>query len=248
MIRQTFSVVVSDHPMEAWLRQDRPPFVRVEVDPTETPIPGGVRIGVGFPVLEIAGIVKDADQFATRIVDALNGPAHGWSIRAGGMADGAPVICLQHVDGRMIDVNVDVEERRSLFMFRRPITEALRDVALERERQSLPHGVDRGAGFGEGWSNDHDDRHNRGELAAAAGVYALAAARLTGETQPDDRFRHDGVIPANLSGFWPWAAGWWKPSGGVRRMLVKAAALILAEIERMDRNGSSVDVIGRDQT
>lgn len=235
--------------MEAWLRQDRPPFVRVEVDPTKTPIPGGVRIGVGFPVLEIAGIVKDADQFATRIVDALNGPAHGWSIRAAGMAE-SPMVCLQHVDGRMIDVNVDEEERRSLFMFRRPITEALRDVALERERQSLPHGVDRGAGFGEGWSNDHDDRHTACELSAAAGVYALAASRLGRELRGDHPATAMGVhtIPANLSPFWPWAGGWWKPEGGVRRMLVKAAALILAEIERLDRNGSSVDVIGRDQT
>lgn len=243
--RQTFRAVKDDRPMAEWLRADAPPFFRIEVDPTETVEPGGVRISVGFPVLEVAGCVKDAEKFAGRVVLALNGPSHGWTITAN---PGSPVLALQHEDGRAVAVNVDEEERRSLFMFRRPITEALRDVALERERQSLPQSVDRGAGFGEGWTNDHDDRHGRGELAAAAGVYALAAARLTGETQPDDRFRHDGVIPANLTAFWPWAAAWWKPSGGVRRMLVKAAALILAEIERMDRNGASADVIGRDQT
>jgi hypothetical protein len=33
---------------------------------------------------------------------------------------------------------------------------------------------------------------------------------------------------------WPWARQWWKPTGA-RRDLVKAAALLLAEIERIDR-------------
>jgi len=33
---------------------------------------------------------------------------------------------------------------------------------------------------------------------------------------------------------WPWAEKWWKPKNE-RRDLVKAAALILAEIERLDR-------------
>jgi hypothetical protein len=34
--------------------------------------------------------------------------------------------------------------------------------------------------------------------------------------------------------FWPWDASWWKPASN-RRNLVKAGALILAEIERLDR-------------
>jgi hypothetical protein len=33
---------------------------------------------------------------------------------------------------------------------------------------------------------------------------------------------------------WPWDRKWWKPTDR-RRDLVKAAALILAEIERLDR-------------
>ena len=33
---------------------------------------------------------------------------------------------------------------------------------------------------------------------------------------------------------WPWAASWWKPKNR-RRDLVRAAALIVAEIERIDR-------------
>ena len=33
---------------------------------------------------------------------------------------------------------------------------------------------------------------------------------------------------------WPWAPEWWKPSS-YRRNLIKAGALIIAEIERLDR-------------
>ncbi len=43
--------------------------------------------------------------------------------------------------------------------------------------------------------------------------------------------------PTRLDGlptFWPWFAQWWKP-GDRRRELVKAGALILADIERLDR-------------
>ena len=48
--------------------------------------------------------------------------------------------------------------------------------------------------------------------------------------------RHAIVPPAlsDVPATWPWGASWWKP-GDPRRMLVKAAALILAEIERLDR-------------
>ncbi|MNY70647.1 hypothetical protein D3C86_2088230 [compost metagenome] len=34
---------------------------------------------------------------------------------------------------------------------------------------------------------------------------------------------------------WPWSEDWWKPSPEPRRNLVKAGALILADIERLDR-------------
>lgn len=244
MTRQTFSVTVSDHPMEAWLRQDRPPFVRVEVDPTETVVPGGVRIGVGFPVLEIAGIVKDPAEFAHRIADALNGPDHGWIITEAVSRPG-PFLTLQHPgSGREITVNVDREERLQIYRFARPITLALRDVAEERERQRRPTGVVKG----EGWSPDHDNRHNEGELSAAAGVYALAASRMSREESGAAPAMGVHTIPANLGPFWPWAGAWWKPEGGVRRMLVKAAALILAEIERLDRGGTTTDVLTDGQT
>ena len=66
----------------------------------------------------------------------------------------------------------------------------------------------------EGYSTDHDDEHATGELADAAACYAL------------------GVRTPR----WPWGTDWWKPSPDNRvRELVKAGALIVAEIERLQR-------------
>lgn len=73
----------------------------------------------------------------------------------------------------------------------------------------------------EGWTTDHDDTHLDGEMADAAALYASL------------RVRH-------ITGFatWPWDAKWWKPKDR-RRDLVRAGALILAEIERLDRKNDS---------
>ncbi len=96
--------------------------------------------------------------------------------------------------------------------------EAWRDVLAERRRQVEA----------EGWSSKHDDEHRHGEMAAAAGCYALAAT--VNRTLP--------VLPPKH--WWPWSGKWWKPAAP-RRMLVKAAALILAEIERLDRQEAALD-------
>lgn len=91
----------------------------------------------------------------------------------------------------------------------------LDDVAAERARQV-------GA---EGWSSSHDDTHVKCEMAIAAACYATAPSmvRIEREWTPPD-------TPKN----WPWHFSWWKP-GLYRRNLIKAAALLIAEIERWDR-------------
>jgi hypothetical protein len=91
---------------------------------------------------------------------------------------------------------------------------ATRDVLAERQRQ-----IEK-----EGWTPEHDDEHRSFQMAEAAACYADAAsyANLYGEA------------PARPSDDWPWDWKWWKPASP-RRMLVKAGALILAEIERLDR-------------
>lgn len=64
-------------------------------------------------------------------------------------------------------------------------------------------------------------RAHRG-LAAAGAAYAFSAAT-------EGRYLADDPL-----GFWPWDKSWWKPKGA-RRDLIRAAALIVAEIERIDR-------------
>lgn len=91
-------------------------------------------------------------------------------------------------------------------------TDAARDVLAERKRQMSA----------EGWTPEHDDEHGLGEMASAAGFYALHAH----DPERSKKF----TAPQR----WPWDFKWWKP-GSARRMLVKAGALILAEIERLDR-------------
>ena len=97
------------------------------------------------------------------------------------------------------------------------ISQAAADVIAERRRQINK----------EGWTHVHDDRHDPGELSAAASAYALNAADQLHPHSQGDGGNEQPVM-------WPWDPEWWKPTTP-RRDLVKAAALILAEIERFDR-------------
>ncbi|MCY1509385.1 hypothetical protein D9M68_437260 [compost metagenome] len=105
-------------------------------------------------------------------------------------------------------------------------TPAARDVLAERWRQIED----------EGWTPEHDDEHKYpSDLGIAAACYALCAC---------------GEAPHVVFGIerFPWPGkgngeGRTGPSskGGSRRMLVKAGALILAEIERRDRASPAND-------
>ncbi|ONC97004.1 hypothetical protein AQ925_06630 [Burkholderia pseudomallei] len=100
------------------------------------------------------------------------------------------------------------------------LTDAARDMLAERRRQVEA----------EGWTPGHDDQYQHGVIALAAACYAANAG---------------GVAWADpLPSFWPWMHNWWKPTTP-RRDLVKAGALILAELERLDRaallNGADHD-------
>lgn len=98
-------------------------------------------------------------------------------------------------------------------------SQAALDVLAERRRQIEV----------EGWTPAHDDEHDTGELAAAAASYALIACAPVSENEFWRGMRMDAANTV-----WPWDLEWRKP-GDQRRMLVKATALLLAEIERMDR-------------
>lgn len=100
------------------------------------------------------------------------------------------------------------------------LSAAARDVLAERRRQVEA----------EGWTPEHDDKHVPGSLTSAAGCYAMYTLAYPAGDPP----------PA-----WPWDATWWKPSNN-RRNLEKAGALILAEIERLDRAAHAGMVDGND--
>lgn len=87
---------------------------------------------------------------------------------------------------------------------------ALGDIAAERNRQVQI-----------GRTEKQDDRYDRHQLVLAAVAYALAGA---------------GWATTAAFEMWPktWGQSWFKPSSP-RRNLIKAGALIAAEIERLDR-------------
>lgn len=85
-------------------------------------------------------------------------------------------------------------------------------MAAERERQVTQ----------EGWTPDHDAQHSDGELQIAAWAYLTESGAFAGEGRCGDE-------PPEA---WPWAPHFWKPSDHVRN-LVKAGALIAAEIDRL---------------
>ena len=90
-------------------------------------------------------------------------------------------------------------------------------IADERQRQITA----------EGWTPEHDDQHTESELLQAAICYAENGSNL--ELGACD-------VP------WPWGENDWKPSQDNIRNLVKAGALIAAEIDRLQRAASVPNV------
>lgn len=93
-------------------------------------------------------------------------------------------------------------------------------IAAERRRQIEQ----------EKWDSEHDDDHWKGELAQAGACYAL------GKKEVGRKFYHEDVRAEISFDLWPWEDNWWKPSPKNRiKELVKAGALIAAEIDRLQR-------------
>lgn len=95
----------------------------------------------------------------------------------------------------------------------------LEEIEHERARQK----------FEEGFGPVHDDaEHSSGELLNAAVCYLIKG----GEPTTVEQMRA-------IDHFWPWGAEWWKPKSR-RRDIVRALALGVAELERMDRAEAKV--------
>jgi|JI10StandDraft_1071094.scaffolds.fasta_scaffold152131_2 hypothetical protein len=86
------------------------------------------------------------------------------------------------------------------------------EVVAERRRQVEE----------EGYTPEYDDQHHDCQLACAAACYALASDDMS------NTYDLATIV-------WPAAWIYGKPTTP-RRNLIKAAALIVAEIERIDRN------------
>lgn len=102
------------------------------------------------------------------------------------------------------------EQAKEMFMYALDYTKdnVIGEIEAERYRQI----------YEEGYTFSHDDEHDRGEIAIAAACYSMTP-----------RERHA------ILAYWPWGHGSWKPSEDRRKDLIKAAALLIAEIERIDR-------------
>lgn len=88
------------------------------------------------------------------------------------------------------------------------VSRAVQAIADERQRQISS----------EGYSAYRDDGYTRNELADAAACYATLAG-----------------CKGSMTSLWPWGQEAFKLGTDRRRDLIKAGALIVAEIERIDR-------------
>jgi hypothetical protein len=109
------------------------------------------------------------------------------------------------------------------------MTKALEDVKAERERQKAV----------EGWTPEHDDEHTAFEMSRAAAWYAMVTAINASPPARPDTVSSKNPLELHKATELLWPREWdslkWAKPKGARRNLVRAAALLLAEIERLDR-------------
>lgn len=100
-------------------------------------------------------------------------------------------------------------------------SQAMVDVFNERQRQ-----IEK-----EGYSTANDDLYRSNELVRAGAGYVnqVVGRSWTYNKETPEVYQNEEVPE-----FWPWAESFWKPKSP-REDLVRAAALLIAEIERIDR-------------
>jgi len=123
------------------------------------------------------------------------------------------------IDSRLVSAadQVAAQERVTTYLSTKDLKmNGIELIAKERQRQIEE----------EGWSANHDDLHSNFQLSKAAIAYL--------NPSNSDHVRE----------FWPWDWKWWKPARASMdvpydvaqiRNLVKAGALIAAEIDRLQR-------------
>lgn len=121
-------------------------------------------------------------------------------------------------------------------------------IAEERQRQVEV----------EGWTAEHDAEHENYQLSAAAACYV--AANISKRLESINRTNQSPLAEFKIYDFgeldlmvnsgdrgdrrirkagwkngWPWERKWWKPSNEPIKNLIKAGALIAAEIDRLQK-------------
>ncbi|MDF2381340.1 hypothetical protein JMG10_07680 [Nostoc ellipsosporum NOK] len=104
---------------------------------------------------------------------------------------------------------------------------AIQKIAEERQRQ-----IDK-----KGYCQTHDQDHDKAELASAAAAYTTSYVVNTQAKASEDKItrRRLAVMNTSIGLIWPFHGGEFKPNyENPIRDLIKAGALIVAEIERIE--------------
>ena len=174
------------------------------------------------------GLLLEIDNAFAAPAPAVTGKAHPSPASAGSEQRAAAPVqpndkvgCPDCATARAA-ANSWKDELMRLKVERSAITAGAADVLAERRRQVEA----------EGWDAKHDDAHGPATMAVAGACYALSYASVTSKEHVAWRDRYG----SSAAGLWPWDVEWFKPKlREPRRDLVRAAALLLAEIERLDR-------------
>ncbi|MDD9738468.1 DHHA1 domain-containing protein [Marinovum sp. SP66] len=181
---------------------------------TRTMVIGGHKVPVANTpysmASDAAGTLAEGNPFAAVYFDGPEGRA--FSLRSRGDGLDVSEIAKKYGGGG----------HRNAAGFKMPIgwegddAAGVSAITAERKRQTEV----------EGWTPEHDDAHDQCELSLAGAVYALSGSA-------DSEWRNNARIDA-IRELWPFESHWFKQTGG-REDLVKAGALIAAEIDRLDR-------------
>lgn len=205
---------IPEKPGDWVMLSQTPPMRRITVPAGQTPLEDRPGKPLGHPLLDVFSEGQAAFK------NGGGSPYHGHSlehiVHAWGWVSADLRAALDEAKARIVALEADGRVHGNG-------TAAARDVLAERHRQVH---VER-------WTLARDDDWTGRQLAKAALCY-LEIASLS------DEGRAAVKSGPGLENKWPWSWGWWKPTNR-RRDLVKAGALIIAEIERLDRLAAKVD-------
>jgi hypothetical protein len=123
-----------------------------------------------------------------------------------------------------LGVTIPTPEEKSLHTSQSYPSPGIQAIAIERQRQLTE----------KGWTAKHDDAHNNAELAYAGACYANAGAAVgRGIDIKDIKCLYIDGMDSIMH--WPWDEDSFNPSNDPITNLVKAGALIAAELDRLIR-------------